>query len=222
MLLVNHPFLSVKLDLQGRNLCREMALEFLSYEEVERYLGLEFPGHEFPAEFAALIYAKTEGSPLFMVDLARYLRDRKVIEQDQQRWILAQSMPDVERELPESVRSMIQRKIDQLSEDDRRLLLAGSVEGYEFNSAIVADAVLIEVEVVETRLQALESIYGLVRLTAEQEFPDGVLTQPYQFVHVLYQNALYNPLTSRRRASLSAAIAEALLSHYGDQSPTVA
>ena len=222
MLLVNHPFLSVKLDLQGRNLCREMALEFLSYEEVERYLGLEFPGHEFPAEFAALIYAKTEGSPLFMVDLARYLRDRKVIERDQQRWILAQSMPDVERELPESVRSMIQRKIDQLSEDDRRLLIAGSVEGYEFNSAVVAEALLIEVEVVEARLHALDFIYGLVRLAAEQEFPDGALTQRYQFVHVLYQNALYNSLSSRRRASLSAAIAEALLAHYGEQSAAVA
>ena len=107
-----------------------MALEFLSYEEVERYLGLEFPGHEFPAQFAALIYAKTEGSPLFrMVDLARYLRDRKVIERISNVGSLAQSMPDVERELSESVRSMIQRKIDQVSEDDRRLLIAASVAG---------------------------------------------------------------------------------------------
>jgi serine/threonine protein kinase len=59
MLLANHPFLSVKLDLQGRKLCRELALEFLSREEVEGYLALEFPGHDFPAEFATLIYAKT-------------------------------------------------------------------------------------------------------------------------------------------------------------------
>lgn len=222
MLLANHPFLSVKLDLQGRNVCREMALEFLSQEEVEGYLALEFPGHEFPVEFAALIYAKTEGSPLFMVDLARYLRDRKVIERDRQRWILAQSMPDVERELPESVRSMIQRKIDQLSEDDRRLLVAASVEGYEFSSAVVAEALPGEVEEVETRLQALDTIHGLVRLTAEQDFPDGALTQRYQFVHVLYQNALYASLTPRRRSSLSAAVAQALLGHYEDQSPAVA
>ena len=222
MLLANHPFLSVKLDLQGRNVCREMTLEFLSREEVDGYLALEFPGHEFPAEFAALIYAKTEGSPLFMVDLARYLRDRKVIERDQQRWIVAQSMPDVERELPESVRSMIQRKIDQLGENDRRLLVAASVEGYEFNSAVVASALPVEVEDVEVRLQALDSIHGLVRLTAEQELPDGTLTQRYQFVHVLYQNALYASLTPRRRSSLSAAVAQALLGHYGDQSPAVA
>lgn len=222
MLLANHPFLSVKLDLQGRNVCREMTLEFLSREEVDGYLALEFPGHEFPAEFAALIYAKTEGSPLFMVDLARYLRDRKVIERDHHRWIVAQSMPDVERELPESVRSMIQRKIDQLGEDDRRLLVAASVEGYEFNSAVVARALPVEVEDVEVRLQALDSIHGLVRLTAEQELPDGALTQRYQFVHVLYQNALYASLTPRRKSSLSAAVAQALVGHYGDQSPTVA
>ncbi len=222
MLLANHPFLTLKLDLQGRNLCREMALEFLSYNEVQGYLALEFPGHEFPAEFGVLIYAKTEGSPLFMVDLARYLRDRRVIQRDQGRWILAQSMPDVERDLPESVRSMIQRKIDHLSEDDRRLLIAASVEGYEFNSAVVAGALRIEVEDVEARLQVLDSIYGLVRLIAEQEFPDGALTQHYQFVHVLYQNALYALLTPRRRASLSASTGEVLQEHYGEQSATVA
>src|SRR4029450_3515952 len=123
---------------------------------------------------------------------------------------------------PEDSRRRIQRKIDQLSEDDRRLLIAASVEGYEFNSAIVAEALLIEVEVVEARLRALDSIYGLVRLSAEQELPDGALTQRYQFVHVLYQNALYASLTSRRRSSLSAAVAQALLGHYGDQSPAVA
>src|SRR5262249_744534 len=148
-----------------------------SCDEVEGYLALEFPGHQFPPGFAELIYAKTEGSPLFMVDLVRYLRDRRVIERDQQRWILAESMPSVERELPESVRSMIQRKIDQLSEDDRRLSVAASVEGYEFNSAVVARALDIEAEDVEARLQALDSIYGFVRLTGEHELPDGTLNQ---------------------------------------------
>ena len=222
MLLVNHPFLSVKLDLQGRKLCREMPLEFLSHQEVEDYLALEFPGHEFPPEFAALIYEKTEGSPLFMVDLAHYLRARKVIEPDEQGWILAQSMPDVERELPESVRSMIQRKIDYLSEDDRRLLATASVEGYEFNSAVVAKVLAIDPEDVETRLQELDSVHGLVRLTSEQEFPDNSLTQRYQFVHVLYQNALYGSLTPRRKTSLSAAVAEALMVYYGELAPAVA
>ncbi len=39
---------------------------------------------------------------------------------------------------------------------------------------------------------------------------------------MLYQNALYGSLTPTRRASLSAAVAQALLDHYGEQSGEVA
>ena len=128
----------VKLDLQARGVCRELALEFLTRPDLYRYLALEFPGHCFPEEFAALVHARTEGSPLFMADLLRYLRDRQVLTLEQGRWTLRESVPDLQRDLPESVRGMIQRMIDQLGEDDRRLLVAASVQGYEFDSAVVA------------------------------------------------------------------------------------
>src|SRR5438093_1334986 len=83
------------------------------------------PALRFPAEFPKLIHAKTEGSPLFMADLVRDLRDRQVIALEESRpnaaeaagaprWTLAQTLPDIERELPESVRGMIERKIAQL------------------------------------------------------------------------------------------------------------
>ena len=39
--------------------------------DLDRYLALEFPGHGFSEEFAALVHARTEGSPLFMADLLR-------------------------------------------------------------------------------------------------------------------------------------------------------
>ncbi len=69
MLLVKHPFLQIKPDLQARGVCHELALEFLNEAEIAEYVALEFPGHRFPAEFPKLIHAKTEGSPLFMADL---------------------------------------------------------------------------------------------------------------------------------------------------------
>src|SRR5262249_41974777 len=71
--LSQHPFLRVKLDLQSRGTCREVPLSFLAPSDVERFLALEFPEHAFPAPFTALIHARTEGSPLFMVDVLRYL-----------------------------------------------------------------------------------------------------------------------------------------------------
>ena len=222
LLLAKHPFLQVRPDLQARGVCREIELEFLSRTEIEKYLALEFPEHRFPAELPALIHSKTEGNPLFMADLVRYLRDRKVIAEEQGRWVLAQSLPSIERDLPESVRGMIERKIAQLSEEDRRLLVAASVQGYEFDSAIVTKALELDPADVEERLEALERVYALVRFVTETEFPGRVLTLRYRFVHVLYQNALYASLRPTRRAQLSATVAEALLACYGKQSATVA
>ncbi|AHG87785.1 protein kinase [Gemmatirosa kalamazoonensis] len=163
LLLGRHPFAQLKLDLQARGLCHELALEFLTVGDVEQYLRLEFPGHDFPPDFAALIHAKTDGSPLFMADLLRYLRTRGVVASADERWTLARPTPVVEVELPESIRGMIQRKIEQLGDDDRRLLTAAGVQGYEFDSAIVAALTGTDPADVEERLETLEHVYGFVK-----------------------------------------------------------
>jgi predicted ATPase len=194
----------------------------LSRDDLAQYLALAFAAHQFPEEFAAVLHARTEGNPLFMVDLLRYLRDRGVIVSDHGAWVLAQAVPDLQRELPESVRSMIQKKMDQLSRADRRLLMAASVLGPEFDSAVVARVLGREAADVEERLHVLERVHALVRLVRELTFPDGVLTQRYSFVHILYQNALYAALQPTRKAAWSGVAADALLSHYGENAAAVA
>lgn len=222
MLLSKHPFLQLKPDLQARGLCHELQLAFLTQTEIEQYLAFEFPQHHFTPDFAKLIHTKTEGSPLFMADLVRYLRDRSVIANTSGAWKLEQSLPDLERELPESVRGMIERKIAQLSEEDRKLLNVASVQGYEFDSAVVAQVLNIDADEVEERLEKLERVFAFVTLTSEAEFPNRTLTLKYRFVHVLYQNAMYSSLRVTRKASLCAAVAQSLLEFYGAQSHSVA
>ncbi len=217
-----HPFGPIKLELQGRGICREISLPFLSRGDVHDYLALAFVGHQFPEEFADVLHARTEGNPLFMVDLLRYLRDRGVIVQDQDHWALVRAVPDLERELPESVRSMIQRKVDQLSATDRQLLMVASVQGPEFDSAVVAQVLDREAAEVEERLEVLERVHVLVRRIREEKFPDGTLTLRYRFVHALYQNALYAALQPTRKAAWSAAAARSLLNHHGENSSTLA
>jgi predicted ATPase len=222
LLLSKHPFVAVKRDLQARGVCREIALELLDRPDVERYLGLEFPEHRFPDGLAELIHGKTEGNPLFMVDLLRHLRDRHVLAREQGHWVLAHTLPDLERELPESVRSMIERKITQLTEDERRLLVAASVQGYEFDAAVVSKALGLDAADVEEQIEGLERVHAFVHLVREHEFPDRTLTVRYRFVHVLYQNALYATLRPTRRASLSAAVAQALTGYHREKSTAVA
>jgi len=223
LLLAKHPFAEAKLVLQERGVCRDVAVTFLTPADVELYLTQEFPQHRFPLEFASLIHGKTEGSPLFMVDLIRYLRNRGVIAQDEQgRWSLAESVPKIEHELPESVRSMIQRKIEQLSDAQRRLLTVASVQGQEFDSVVVARALEIDAAEVEEQLEVLERVHLFVRKIGEHEFPDSQLTLRCVFVHALYQNALYATLAPARRTSLSAAVAGTLQSLYGERSGEIA
>jgi predicted ATPase len=217
-----HPFLAVQLEMQGRGVCREFGLRHFSRADLDDYLALAFVGHHFPDEFVAAIHARTGGNPLYVVDLLRYLRDRQVLVQQGDRWEVAQPTPDLHSELPESVRSMIRRTIDNLQEADRRLLMAASVQGSEFDAAVVARIQNQEAADVEERLDVLERVHGLVRLLGEREFPDGTLTLRYGFVHVLYQNALYASLQPARRVSWSATAAATLRACYGEKSSAVA
>ncbi|MBI3048433.1 MAG: AAA family ATPase [Acidobacteria bacterium] len=222
LLLAKSPFLQLRPDLQARGVCHELQLDFLTEADIGMYLSLEFPGHRFPAEFAALIHAKTEGNPLFMADLLRYLRDRGVIALEQESWALVQTLPVLESDLPESVRGMIERKIAQLDEEHRRLLVAASVQGYQFDSVVVARALGSPQDQVEEQLEALERVHAFVRLVGDEELPDGTLTLRYRFVHVLYHGALYGMLRATRRAALSRAVANALIGCYRDQRGRVA
>ena len=220
--LARHAFLGLKLELQSRGQCKDLPLTFLTREDVEHFLDARFPGHRLPDAFVELIHGKTEGNALFMVDLVRYLRERNVIRQDGDTWCVAGSIPDLERDLPESVRSMVQRKIEHLSDTDRKLLAACAVQGAEFDSAVIAAALGVEPSDLETQLEVLEGVHCLIRRGQEIELPGGGMSARYRFVHVFYQNVLYGSLPPSRRVTLSRSVAKALLDIYHGQPLAVA
>jgi predicted ATPase len=154
--------------------------------------------------------------------LLRDLCEGHVIAASDGRWSLARALPELWLELPETVRSMIQRKLERLDDGDRRLLGAAAAQGHEFDSAVVAAAVALDPAVVEERMQVLERVHGLVRLLREDEFPDRTLTLRYAFVHALYQQALYADLSPTRRAAISRALAQSLERRYGEESASAA
>ena len=117
---------------------------------------------------------------------------------------------------------MIERKIAQLGEDNRRLLTAASVQGHEFDSAVVGQALKLDANEVEERLEQLERVFAFVKLTSEAEFPDRTPTLKYRFVHVFYQNALYVDLRATRKAALSRDVALALTGYYGERTASMA
>src|SRR5262249_19325376 len=126
-------------------------------------------------------------------------------------------VPDLQGELPESIRGMIQRKVDQLGEADRQLLLAASVQGPEFDSAVVAQGLGRETAAVEERLDVLERVHAPGRPLRQPEFPGLTLALGYGFIHVPHQNGPDGCLLPARKAEGRRGAAQALVDHYGDK-----
>src|SRR5206468_5879733 len=91
MTLAQHPFLAIRDDLRGHGALEEISLRFLERRDVERYLAVMFPQHRLPATLAQLIHGKTEGNPLFMADVVRYLRDSGSIAERDGTWVLTRT-----------------------------------------------------------------------------------------------------------------------------------
>jgi tetratricopeptide (TPR) repeat protein len=218
----HHPLKSYKLEMQAHQQCEEIALGVLSEGHLAGYLDARFAPNDFAGALAPLIERKTEGHPLFATGLAQLLAERGDIAQAGEHWTLTRPLTELDLEAPESVRSLIRRKVESLAEEDRRALQYASVEGEEFTSTVLAALLDADELELEERLDRLARVYRLIETRGEEELPDGRVATRYRFTHVLYQNLLYEDLVSKRRAALHRQAGERLAKHYKDQSPRIA
>lgn len=218
----NHPLKSYKAEMQAHKLCEELALDTLSLENIAEYLDVTFTPNDFPRELSSLIHEKTEGHPLFATNLLQYLGERGDIARVNAHWSLVHPLAEMNLEFPESVRSMIGKKIDALEEGEQRALQYASVEGSEFLSSVVARLLGTDEVELEEQLARLEKTHRLIVTLGEEELPDGTLATRYRFAHALYQNYLYDGLVSKRRILLHQQAGEHLAKHYGKRSLEIA
>jgi serine/threonine protein kinase/tetratricopeptide (TPR) repeat protein len=218
----NHPLKSCKAEMQAHKLCEEIALDSLSPNHIQDYLNATFSPHNFPPEFAAHIHDKTEGHPLFATNLLQYMQERGDIAKTNEHWSLSRPLSEMELEAPESVRSMISKKVDSLGDEERRALQYASVEGQEFLSTVVAGLLGIDEVDLEELLARIEKTHRLIVTRGEEELPDGSLATRYRFAHALYQNFLYGDLVTKRRTMLHRQAGEQLAQHYGRRAPHIA
>jgi Predicted ATPase len=218
----NHPLKSCTAEMKMHKLCEEIPLDSLSREHIIDYLNFTFKPNDFPSNLADHLHEKTEGHPLFTTNLLQYLSERGDIVKENEHWTLARPLSEIELDAPESVRSMIGKKLDQLSEDDRRTLQYASVEGAEFLSTVVADLLGMDPVDLEERLARLQKTHRLVITRGEEDLPDGSLATRYRFAHALYQNFLYGDLVNTRRVMLHKQAGQQLEKHYGKRAPQLA
>jgi DNA-binding winged helix-turn-helix (wHTH) protein/predicted ATPase len=218
----DHPLKGVKRELQAHNLCRELPLEYLAEAAVAEYLNTRFPGHQLPARLRRTIYQRTEGNPLFMVNLVEYLIDQNMIVEERGAWNLRVELSDIEKGVPTNLRQLIEKQIERLDPDQRTVLEAASVAGMECSSIAIAAGLDMPIASVEKHCDELAGRHQFLSPAWLVELPDGTITPRHRFIHVLYRDVPYRMMAPMRRSQIHQRIAERGVVIYGDHCSEIA
>jgi tetratricopeptide (TPR) repeat protein len=203
-----HPLAPVVLELQ-----RDFGDIKLDLNQVEgqSFIAalLDARPNRLGSTFRETLFQRTEGHPLFTVELLRGLQERGNLVCDAEgQWVEGATL-DWDT-LPARVEAVIAERIARLPESWQAMLRAASVEGEEFTAEVLARVQSLEEREVIRRLSGLLSHdYHLVRACSLQRVGNRSLSR-YRFRHNLFRQYLYGQLDNLERANLHHATGVAL------------
>jgi DNA-binding winged helix-turn-helix (wHTH) protein/tetratricopeptide (TPR) repeat protein len=202
-----HPLRTTMVELGARGLIHQLPLPLLSEHAVADFLAVRFPGASLPPSLVHSVHRRTDGNPLFMVQIAEQWVTQGALGRGPDGWTTRVAPENIEASAPDGLREMIEQQLDEMSADDRDILEAASVAGQEFSAATVAPLVGADPAAVEGRCDGRVRRAELLQ-RADPENPDGTLAARYRFIHWVHQNVCYQRLDAGRRARLHLAVAE--------------
>jgi DNA-binding winged helix-turn-helix (wHTH) protein/tetratricopeptide (TPR) repeat protein len=202
-------------ELRLRGLAHELRLGELGPQAVAAVLGRGLPGADVPEELARLVHRRTDGVPLFVVQLAQAWTDAGVLRPASGRWELVPHPPGDDPEVPDDLRRLLELQLERLDAADLAMLEAAAVGGVEFAAATAAADGPGTVDAAEERCAALARHGRFLRPTGTVAWPDGTVSSGFRFAHDLHRTVLYDRIPAGRRARLHAAVAGRLERAYG-------
>ncbi len=205
----DHPLGAVLADLRSVDGAQRLALHGLGADEVAEIMTA-VAGHELEpdgVELAVQIANETDGNPFFVGEILRGLSESGALIFDEAtgRWSVDSS---AEIALPESVREVIERRVERLGDEALEVLTQAAVIGRVF-----------EVELLESILdidesQLLDHLEAAVAASLLAESDE--LVGRFRFAHALINQTLYEGLGATRRARMHGRVAQALEDLYGE------
>ena len=228
VLVQEHPLRGVKQELQVHAQCQEMLLDFLTLEEVTEYLLQRFgeaQPQESPNGLARFIHQRTDGNPLFMVNVVDYLVTQDLIREVDGGWELHGWQEQIDQTtvgMPDSLRQMIEKQIDQLGPEVQNVLEVASVAGADFSAATLSAGIESSVVQVEELCERLVRRHQFLQANGIAEWPDGTVASRYCFIHALYQEVLYGRVTGARRVQIHQRTGQRQEAGYGERAGEIA
>ena len=178
----SHPLNQLRLTLQAKDQFKELELAPLNKMELG-LLARDVTGKELSEKKQDELYTETEGNPFFTVEMLRSAGN------------------DEAQIIPQSLRSVLAHRLNQLSASARELAGFAATIGREFNYRLLANASQVDEN---TLVQALDELWSRRIIQAQQ-------ADTYNFTHGKLRDAAYETLTHARRQIFHRRIAGALL-----------
>ena len=199
----DHPLTGVLADLRRIDGVERIALSGLAEDEVAELLSAG-AGHDLDEDGLALageLATETGGNPFFVGEILRSLIESEAITYDETsgRWSVD---PAAVTSLPESVREVIERRVDRLGDEGREALTIAAVLGRSFDVRLLAELVGLPAG------RLLDQLEAAVDAALLRESTDRV--GRFTFEHALINHTLYQGLGTTRRAQLHHRVAMAL------------
>lgn len=202
-----HPLKELRHELRLHNLCKEVTLDPFSEQEVADYLAKRFPEHEVSEPIVRALHARTDGLPLFVVNLVDDLNSHGALvpEASDTQVEVIESL-----QVPENLAGVIERQIVRLSPEEQTLLETASVCGMEFRASTLGTALKRDTRWVGDRCDELARRQQWLSTAGVSHLHDGTLSARYSFLHALYRQVFYQRMGVLARAQAHQSIAAAL------------
>ena len=205
----DHPLSGVLADMRSIEGVQRLALHGLGADEVAQVMTV-VAGYELDGDMLQLageIAAETDGNPFFVGEILRGLWESGALTFDEAsgRWNIDSSAAIA---LPESVREVIERRVERLGNEALEVLTQAAVIGRVFDLELLESILDID----ESRL--LDHLEAAVAASLLGESSERV--GQFRFAHALINQTLYEGLGATRRARMHQRVAQALEDLYGE------
>jgi Protein kinase domain/AAA ATPase domain len=190
-------------SLQRQGGAERIVLERLHLGEIRAILRAAFDSDTLADQLASRVADKSDGNPLFVSALVDELRVQGLGAPSEKSLSAVQSLDQIS--VPSSISAMLVKRLRELGEGDRTILDAASVQGFEFDGALVARTLG------RDRLDVLQALAGLARRHGVVR-PRGAL---FTFDHHLLQELLYGQMPAALATEYHAALAVAHMESRG-------
>jgi len=197
----HHPLSNTLGELARDPRFQRVRLTGLSLGETTRFMAAA-SGRALPGDLLAAVHSQTEGNPLFLGEITRFLIQERVLDTGASMVQPGASRSAALRRIPEGVKEVIGTRLNRLSKSCNAVLANAAAIGRTFSVEVLAR--LLD-EVPEGELMAaLEE--ALAATVVEPVAEPGC----YQFSHALIRETLYDEIPAIRRARLHLRIGAAL------------